>query len=59
MKIRGEIMKKNFIKIGVLVTLLSAGVMTGCGPTECEHEGGTATCTKLAVCTKCGESYGE
>ena len=52
-------MKKNFIKIGVLVTLLSAGVMTGCGPTECEHEGGTATCTKLAVCTKCGESYGE
>lgn len=52
-------MKKNFIKIGVLVTLLSAGVMTGCGPTECEHEGGTATCTKLAVCTKCGETYGE
>lgn len=26
---------------------------------SCEHEGGTATCVALAVCTKCGESYGE
>ena len=25
----------------------------------CEHTGGEATCTKQAVCTKCGESYGE
>ena len=25
---------------------------------DCEHEGGTATCKDLAVCTKCGESYG-
>ena len=52
-------MKKSFIKASLLITLLSVGVMTGCGPKECEHEGGTATCTELAVCTKCGESYGE
>ncbi len=25
----------------------------------CEHTGGKATCTDQAVCTKCGESYGE
>lgn len=25
----------------------------------CEHEGGTATCTERAKCTKCGEYYGE
>jgi hypothetical protein len=59
LKLRGKVMKKNFIKIGFLVTLLSVGVMSGCGPKECEHEGGTATCTELAICTKCGESYGE
>ena len=28
-------------------------------PAECQHEGGNATCEELAVCTKCGESYGE
>ena len=27
--------------------------------TPCEHTGGTATCTKQAVCDVCGESYGE
>ena len=26
---------------------------------ECEHTGGKATCKTLAVCTECGESYGE
>ena len=26
---------------------------------ECEHTGGKATCTDQAVCTECGESYGE
>ena len=26
---------------------------------ECEHTGGTATCTTKAVCTICGESYGD
>lgn len=25
----------------------------------CEHEGGTATCSQLAICTKCGSPYGE
>ena len=28
-------------------------------PVECEHEGGAATCEEAAICTKCGESYGE
>ena len=27
-------------------------------PTECAHEGGTATCQEKAVCEKCGEAYG-
>ena len=26
---------------------------------ECEHSGGTSTCTKQAVCEKCNEPYGE
>ena len=26
---------------------------------ECSHTGGTATCTALAICDKCGEEYGE
>lgn len=26
---------------------------------ECEHSGGTATCTEAAICEKCGESYGD
>ena len=26
---------------------------------ECEHSGGTATCTEQAVCEKCNEPYGE
>ena len=41
--------------------------VNGCGATktveipmleECSHEGGTATCKDLAVCTQCGEAYG-
>ena len=26
---------------------------------ECEHKGGEATCTDQAVCTECGETYGD
>ena len=28
-------------------------------PAACTHEGGTATCTAKAKCSKCGEEYGE
>lgn len=28
-------------------------------PTACTHTGGTATCTKKAVCTTCNQEYGE
>ena len=34
------------------------GVCTVCGR-KCEHTGGTATCTKKAVCTICGLEYGD
>ena len=34
------------------------GICTVCGE-ACEHTGGTATCTTLAVCAICGVSYGE
>ena len=30
----------------------------GCGTIKSEHEGGSATCSKLAVCIECGQSYG-
>ncbi len=34
------------------------GKCTVCGA-QCSHTGGTATCKKQAVCTVCGESYGD
>ncbi len=34
------------------------GVCAECGY-ECQHDGGTATCTEKAVCDICGEEYGE
>ena len=34
------------------------GVCSECGY-ECQHTGGTATCTDKAVCDICGEEYGE
>ncbi|MBQ3067187.1 MAG: type II secretion system protein, partial [Clostridia bacterium] len=30
-----------------------------CEGHACEHEGGTATCTQQATCTKCGQAYGD
>lgn len=30
-----------------------------CGKTLSQHEGGTATCTKKAICTHCSKEYGE
>ena len=58
--------------IVVLAVVLMLVVFTSCNiipqtPTTttttttpaCEHTGGTATCTDLAICEKCGESYGE
>ena len=34
------------------------GVCSECGY-ECQHDGGTATCSQLAVCDICGEEYGD
>lgn len=31
----------------------------GCGDVKSEHVGGTASCDKQAVCTECGQGYGE
>ena len=54
---------KSIIKSLVLVmaVVLVLAVFTACnfGQQSCEHSGGEATCTSLAVCEKCGESYGE
>ena len=33
--------------------------LASCGKKACEHTGGEATCTEKAVCSSCGESYGE
>ena len=38
---------------------LSSCDLSGLGGDDCTHTGGTATCTAKAVCSDCGESYGE
>lgn len=54
-------MKNKILHILALAAALTVAILlvTGCGETECKHEGGTATCKTLAVCSICGESYGE
>ena len=37
----------------------SSGSTSSSDATPCEHKGGTATCTAKAVCSECGEEYGE
>ena len=50
--------KSGIVKIGAKTyTYDSANSKWSCG--EDSHTGGTATCTKQAVCEICGESYGE
>ena len=50
---------KKIIKtlLVVMVVVLALTAFVGCN--ECQHTGGTATCTEAAVCELCGESYGE
>ena len=63
---------RAFLVLMVLVLVLSA--CTGCQQIkdminnlirpnppvlECTHTGGNATCTEKAICTECGEAYGE
>ena len=54
---------KNIIKslVLVMIVVLALAVFTACQlePQICEHSGGSATCSELAVCEKCGEQYGE
>jgi len=55
---------KNIIKTLLVVMTLALVLVafTACDLTAffgCQHEGGTATCTELAICDKCGEAYGE
>ncbi len=54
---------KNTIKlfICIVVIALSLACFTACELFEeqCQHSGGTATCTDAAICELCGESYGE
>ena len=52
---------KNYCKVlllGLMLVVILASLV-GCLELDCEHEGGKATCTEKAVCTKCGEAYGE
>lgn len=49
-------MKKIFALILMLSLLLSLAA-AGCAESH-THTGGTATCQSLAVCSKCGQSYG-
>ena len=51
---------KKIIKtlLVVMVVVLALTAFVACEQ-ECQHTGGTATCTEAAVCELCGESYGE
>ena len=52
--------KTNLLKVLVLAIALVACLsifLVSCG--DCEHTGGTATCTEKAVCDECGEEYGD
>ena len=57
-----EITYTNNTEIGTATASATFGSITISTTFEivgCDHEGGTATCSALAVCTKCGEPYGE
>lgn len=41
------------------VTIMGITLTTNFEIVECLHEGGTATCSHQAVCTKCEKAYGE
>jgi len=41
------------------VTIMGITLTTTFEIVECLHEGGTATCSQKAVCTKCSQPYGE
>ena len=53
--------KKITFALAILSLIASTVFAVSCknNVKECVHEGGTATCIKKAVCTKCGEEYGE
>ena len=53
--------KKVTFALAILSLIASTVFAVSCknNTKECAHEGGTATCIKKAVCTKCGEEYGE
>ena len=44
---------------GARAMINSIVFVLGTTETECQHEGGTATCQQKAVCDLCGEEYGE
>ena len=50
-----KIMKTLMFALMLLLVLVAVAACNR----ECEHTGGTATCTEQAICEKCGESYGE
>ena len=50
--------KLILLSLVLLLTLALVACNEGTTP-ECQHTGGTATCTQKAVCASCGESYGE
>ena len=57
-----EIVYTNNVDLGTATASATFGTITISTTFEivgCVHEGGTATCSAQAVCTKCGEPYGE
>ena len=56
-------MKRLVLALAIILALSACLFLASCGgqggPAECVHIGGTATCSEKAVCTLCGEEYGE
>ena len=53
--------KKLTFAVMIMALIAAVSLATACEPQPgtCEHEGGSATCIQRAVCSKCGEEYGE
>ncbi len=48
-----------YFRVAATETMLASTIEKINPTTDCEHTGGVATCHSLAICTICGEEYGD
>jgi hypothetical protein len=51
--------KQRLITVALLMLALSLLLLIATGCIECDHSGGTATCTSQAFCELCDTPYGD